>query len=182
MKLNLIVAACDNLGIGIKGGLPWTLRKELKHFARMTKKVEDPAKKNVVIMGRNTWNEVKRALPGRINIVLTKTIPKSEFPESVIVLESLPEALKKIQEPELAETVENVWIIGGYSVYKEAMESEYCHRIYFTKVMGPFECDTFFPEISEENFKQVENDNEIPSEVQEEDGVKYQYQIFEKIR
>lgn len=84
----------------------------MKHFARMTKKVNDATKKNVVIMGKNTWNEIKRPLPDRINVVLTKTLSQSDVPESVILCGSLSKALDKIKEPELVEKIENVWIIG----------------------------------------------------------------------
>lgn len=152
----------------------------MKHFARMTKKVSDAQKKNLIIMGRRTWEEIKRPLPERINVVLTRSIPASDFPNNVIVCQDFQEALKKTQEAELAEKIENVWIVGGFSVYKEAMESEYCHRIYFTKILSTFDCDAFFPEITSE-FKQVANDDGIPTEIQEENGIKYQYQIFEKI-
>lgn len=46
--------------------------------------------------------------------------------------------------------------------------------------MATFDCDTFFPEITDD-FKQIPNDQDIPDEIQEEDGIKYQYQIFEKV-
>lgn len=91
----------------------------------------------------------------------------------------MKEAIEKLEEPSLQAIIENVWIVGGYGVYKEAMESPLCHRIYLTKVYGCFECDTFFPELTSD-FVQVPNDSDIPTEIQEEDGIKYQFQIFEK--
>lgn len=91
----------------------------------------------------------------------------------------MQEALEKLKSPQLNDTIENVWIVGGYSVYKEAMESSNCHRIYLTRVFGTFECDAFFPSLTT-NFVQVPNDPDIPSDVQEENGIKYQYQIYEK--
>ncbi len=131
-------------------------------------------------MGRKVWQEIGRPLPSRINIVLSKTLQASDFPENVFSCQSFPEALQKVQEPELLEKIETIWVIGGYTVYKEAMESEHCNRIYFTKIMANFECDTFFPEIPESGFKKVPNDEGIPTEIQEENGIKYEYQIFEK--
>lgn len=97
----------------------------------------------------------------------------------MIVAKSMPEALKKIQEPKIAEAIENVWIVGGYSVYKEAMESSMCDRIYLTRILAEFECDAFFPNLTND-FKQVPNDEDIPADIQEENGIKYQYQIYEK--
>lgn len=133
-------------------------------------------------MGRKTYfgvPESKRPLPERFNVVLTSEPEKYEFPSEVIVAKSMDEALAKINEPELERQIENVWIVGGYSVYKEAMESPQCHRVYFTKIMATFDCDAFFPKLPE-NFKLVPNDENIPSEIQEENGIKYQYQIYEK--
>lgn len=134
-------------------------------------------------MGRKTYfgvPEDKRPLKDRINIVLTRNKDEYKFPESVLVFSSLPEAVRHLEETELAKKIENVWIVGGSSVYDEAMQSERCHRIYFTDIQGEFDCDTFFPEIGN-NFKLVANDPEIPSEVQEENGIKYQYKIYEKV-
>jgi dihydrofolate reductase len=181
IKLNLIVAACENLGIGKNGDLPWRLKNELKYFSTRTKKVNDPSKRNVVIMGRKTYfgvPESKRPLPGRLNIVLTSEPSKYEFPADVVVVSSMDEALAHIQQPTIEDQIENVWIVGGHSVYKEAMHLPSCHRIYFTKIMATFDCDAFFPALPE-NFKLVANDADISSEIQEENGIKYQYQIFE---
>lgn len=99
-------------------------RNELKYFSTQTKKVKNPAKKNVIIMGRKTYfgvPESKRPLPERINIVLTSEPEKYTFPSDVIVLSSMEAALNKIQEPEWESQIENVWIVGGNSVYKEAL-------------------------------------------------------------
>lgn len=159
-------------------------RNELRHFSRMTKKVTDFSKKNVIIMGRLTYfgvPENKRPLPDRYNIVLTREPEKYEFPSDVIVCKSLNEALEKIQQPVLASTIENVWIVGGNSVYQEAMNSDKCYRIYFTKIMSTFDCDAFFPKITEQ-FQRVPNDEDLTEEIQEENGIKYQYQIFEKLK
>lgn len=118
-------------------------------------------------------------MPERINVVLTSEPDNYQFPPEVIVAKSMQEALEKIQEPSIAETIENVWIVGGYSVYKEAIESSMCGRIYLTRILANFECDAFFPQLGD-NFKQVPNDEDMPTEIQEENGIKYQYQIYEK--
>lgn len=91
----------------------------------------------------------------------------------------MQEALDKLQEPKIAEVIENVWIVGGYSVYKEAMESPMCDRIYLTRILANFECDAFFPQLTDE-FKRVPNDEDIPADIQEENSIKYQYQVYEK--
>lgn len=134
-------------------------------------------------MGRKTYfgvPESKRPLPERINIVLTTEPDKYQFPSDVIVVKSMDEALLKVQEPDISSQIENVWIVGGYSVYKEAMESPLCDRIYLTRVLAQFECDAFFPQLSD-NFKRISNDPDVPEEIQEENGIKYQYQTYQKV-
>ncbi|KAJ6641417.1 Dihydrofolate reductase [Pseudolycoriella hygida] len=182
-KFSLIAAACENMGIGINGSLPWRLKNELKYFNQRTTKIDDISKKNALIMGRKTYfgiPENKRPLPGRLNIVLSATSKQSDYPAGVLLCRSFDEAIAKLADPSLSEEIENVWIVGGYSVYKEAMASPLCHRIYFTEIKASFECDAFFPNIPDD-FKLVENDDDLPSEVQEENGLKYQYKIYEKL-
>ncbi|XP_055639595.1 dihydrofolate reductase [Toxorhynchites rutilus septentrionalis] len=181
-KLNLIVAVCENGGIGINGDLPWRLKNELRYFSSMTKKVNNPSKRNAVIMGRKTYfgvPESKRPLPGRLNIVLTRDPNANSYPSEVMVCTSMQDALAKLDDPKFTDDIENVWIVGGNVVYKEAMESPRCHRIYLTEVMKTFTCDAFFPEITTD-FKAVK-DSEVPEELQEENGIQYRYKVYEKI-
>ena len=77
--------------------------------------------------------------------------------------------------------LESYWIIGGNSLYREVVESgDLCHRIYLTKIFKSYDCDTFFPEIDMNRFKEIQ-DEKVDSEEQEEDGVKYCYKVFERM-
>lgn len=151
----------------------------------MTVKVNDPAKRNACIMGRKSYFGIPpahRPLPQRLNIVLTRNAAGAEYPDDVIVCGSLSEAMHVLRE-RYANEVENVWVIGGHAVYKEAMESELCNRIYLTEIKATFECDTFFPAIGGD-FALIANDGvdkDVPAEEQEEKGIRYQYKIYEKI-
>lgn len=134
-------------------------------------------------MGRKTYfgiPENKRPLPGRLNIVLSTTSNQSDYPSEVLLCRNFNEAVEKLSEPMISQEIENVWIVGGYSVYKEAMASPLCHRIYFTDIQATFECDAFFPTITAD-FQLVPNDDDLPSEIQEENGIKYQYKIYERL-
>uniref|UniRef100_A0A182IS72 dihydrofolate reductase n=1 Tax=Anopheles atroparvus TaxID=41427 RepID=A0A182IS72_ANOAO len=180
-KFSCIVAACENRGIGINGDLPWRLKRELQYFSRMTKKVSDAGKRNAVIMGRKTYfgvPETKRPLPERLNIVLTRNATGYTFPSDVLVCDSLQDALHKLDTTDFGKDIENIWIVGGNSVYKEAMQSDRCHRVYLTEIKKHFECDAFFPEIPT-SFTIVQNDADVPTEVQEENGIQYEYKIYE---
>lgn len=96
-------------------------RRELAHFNRCTKITQDQNKRNAVIMGRKTYfgiPESKRPLPGRLNIVLSSD-PQLDVPKAVIVCKSLEEAMACLEtDGELSQSIESVWIAGGFSVYK----------------------------------------------------------------
>lgn len=136
-------------------------------------------------MGRRTYfgiPESKRPLPQRLNIVLSRD-DHLPVPSDVIVCKSLEEAMHYLETDEdLQKSIEGVWIAGGYSVYEEAMASDRCDRIYFTEIKATFECDAFFPEIDRKRFQKIPiDDPDIPSEVQEENGLQYQYLIYERV-
>ncbi|XP_039296434.1 dihydrofolate reductase [Nilaparvata lugens] len=174
-SLKAIVAMCSNRGIGQAGNLPWRLKKELSHFAKMTTNVEVEGKKNAVIMGHNTWRSIPqkwRPLQKRINVVLSRSV--TDLGDGVMVCKSLEEALASLhKDPQ----IESVWVIGGSSVYAEAMPV--CDVVYLTEVLKEFECDTFLPELPE-GFREVNDDPRVCYEVQEEDGVRYQYKVYRK--
>lgn len=136
-------------------------------------------------MGRRTYfgiPESKRPLPQRLNIVLSRD-DHLPVPSDVIVCKSLEEAMHYLETDEdMQKSIEGVWIAGGYSVYEEAMASDRCHRIYFTEIKATFDCDAFFPEIDRKRFQKIPiDDPDIPSEVQEENGLQYQYLIYERV-
>ena len=74
--MNIVVAACKNSGIGINNKLPWILRNDLKYFKFLTQSHGN----NAIIMGKNTCFSLPRALPKRVNYVLSNTLqnPKTE--------------------------------------------------------------------------------------------------------
>ncbi|GFN97047.1 dihydrofolate reductase [Plakobranchus ocellatus] len=178
-KINVVVAACNNMGIGINGKLPWRLKQDMAFFKKVTSTTSDPSKKNVVIMGKNTWLSIPakfRPLSGRLNIVLSTTL--TDVPQNVYVVKSLEQAMDLVNS--MASTVENVFVIGGASVYKEAMFGSYPCRVYLTRVMGDFICDTFLPQIDETIFTRIPNPGDVPEGELEDNGTKYHFVVFEK--
>lgn len=177
----VIAAACKNNGIGYLNALPWKLKKEMDYFERMTTTCTDPAHRNVVIMGRKTWSSIPpkyRPLKNRTNVVLSRTVSTIEDRESVDhIFSSLPDALEGVSQ---LRNKGQVWVIGGQSIYEEAIRLQQCKRIYLTRIKKEYECDTFFPEIDENTYK-LTRDPEVPDEEQEEDGVKYDYTVYERI-
>ena len=91
-------------------------------------------KQNVVIMGRKTWESIPskfRPLRKRLNIVLTRN-PDFEVPEGVIIAESLEDAIAKVGE--LGSCIHKTFIIGGASIYSEALDKKLCDKVIMTEV------------------------------------------------
>ncbi|XP_033332062.2 dihydrofolate reductase [Megalopta genalis] len=180
LQLNLIAAACEGMGIGVNGALPWKLKSEMAFFTTMTSKTKDPSKKNVVLMGRRTWECIPskfRPLQNRVNMVLSSKL--SDLGNEAIVCKSIANAMQMISQPPLNDRIESIWVIGGSSVYKAAMESPHFGRLYLTRIKKHFECDTFFPQIP--NDIVLTEDADIPQGVQEEDRIQFVYEVYEKL-
>lgn len=181
--LNGIVAVCPDLGIGKNGDLPWPrLNDEFKHFRRMTSTPSVQGRQNVVIMGRKTWfsiPEKNRPLRDRINIVLSREL-KAPPPGAHHVASDFGSALKLIQT-ELCQTSDQIWVIGGSSLYKELMEAPGPKRLFVTRILQQFDCDTFLPEISLDKYTLLPQFPGVSSELQEEAGVQYRYEVYQSI-
>ncbi|XP_075395315.1 dihydrofolate reductase-like [Tenrec ecaudatus] len=147
--LNCIAAVSQNLGIGKNGNLPWPmLRNEFQYFQRMTTTTSSSVdgKQNLVIMGRKTWfsiPEKNMSLKERIYLVLSREL-KETPPGAHFLAQSLDGALTLMEQPELGNKADMVWIIGGSSVYKEAMDQPGHVRLFLTRILQEFESDTFF--------------------------------------
>ena len=146
IPFNIIVAVDEEFGIGKEGGLPWHLPGDMKFFKEITTKTEDAQKKNVVIMGRKTWESIParfRPLPGRINCVLSRN-KDFPLPDDVLRAESLEAALKALGG-EARESIDKVFIIGGAQIFLLALRMLECQKIYMTQIALDFQCDSFFP-------------------------------------
>ncbi|KAI9706787.1 MAG: dihydrofolate reductase [Bogoriella megaspora] len=163
-ELTLIVAATPSMGIGRAGSLPWSpLKGDMAYFKRVTKRIIGPAstpthskKRNAVIMGRKTWESIPpqyRPLQDRINVVLTRgdggSLENIDDKKHVVVADSLSGssgALEKLQSLYGSKgALGRVFVIGGSSVYGEALKLPQARSVLLTKVKGEWECDTFFP-------------------------------------
>lgn len=128
--ISAIVAVAKNGVIGKAGSLPWYIPADLARFKEIT--MGHP-----IIMGRKTFESIGRALPGRYNIVITHD--EGYRAEGCRVVGSLKEAVEKAKK---SEGSEEIFIIGGEQIYKEAMPL--LDRIYLTKVEATVDGDKFF--------------------------------------
>lgn len=179
--INMIAAMCNNRGIGYKNKLPWNLKKEMAYFHEISSKTENSDKMNSVIMGRKTYESIPKKyfpLRNRFNIILSRNL--SCAPPGSFLARNLDQAIDMIRNGPLKDKAEQIFITGGSSVYKELLESKYPCRIYLTKIKAEFNCDIFFPEFSEEIFPEVFGLPNVPSEEQDENGIKWTYHTYEK--
>lgn len=136
MDISFVVAMTENNVIGRDGGLPWRLSSDLKRFKTLT--IGKP-----VVMGRICYESIGRPLPGRPNIVITRSMDFK--PQGVIVVHSMEDAMDvAIAEAEKL-GVDEVCVIGGGVVYREAMEL--ATILHVTHIEATIDGDTFFPEI-----------------------------------
>ena len=138
-RISIIVAMDQNGLIGNDNKLPWYLPADLKHFKHTT--MGKP-----IIMGRKTFESIGKPLPGRVNIVLTRSTGYQA--QGCIVTSSLDDAI------EAAGTVDEVMIIGGATLYKEALAQ--VDRIYLTHVRAQLNGDTWFPSLDESEWVETQ--------------------------
>ena len=128
--VGLVWAQAANGVIGVDGRLPWELPEDLARFKKLTLG-------STVVMGRATWDSLPtsvRPLPGRRNVVLTRQ-PDWQAPGAVVA-RTLAEALDQPGD---------VWVIGGASVYREALPL--ADVVVVTELAEAFDGDTRAPEL-----------------------------------
>ncbi len=136
--ISLIAALSRNRVIGRDGGLPWRLPEDWDHFVRTT--LGKP-----VVMGRKTWETLKKPLRGRINVVITSQ--RDYDASGALVFGSLGEALDKLAQHD------EIVIGGGERIYDEALPL--ADRMYLTFVNVELDGDTFFPEYEPDDWREV---------------------------
>ncbi len=125
--ISLIAAVDENGGLGQNNQLLCHLPADLKHFKEIT--LSKP-----ILMGRKTFASIGKALPGRLNIVISTTLTALQ---DAMVVRSLPEAL------DAAKDANEIMIIGGAEIFKQTLPI--ADRIYLTVIHDRFQPDTFFP-------------------------------------
>ncbi len=130
MLLTLVVAVAENGVIGRDGDLPWHLPADLQHFKRST--LGKP-----ILMGRRTHESIGRALPGRLNLVLTRQADYAA-PGCEIV-----HTLDQAEARAAADGATELMVIGGAGLYREALSR--ADRILLTRVHAEVDGDTQLP-------------------------------------
>ena len=159
--ISIIVAVADNGVIGDKNNLLWHISEDLRNFKRVTTG-------HPVVMGRNTYLSLGRPLPGRTNVVVSRTAARIE---GCRVVRSLEEAFA------LFPADEEVFVIGGAQIYAQTIGM--ADRLYITRVEHDYEGDTSFPVWNRSQWRLV-------SDERFERGEKYPYpfviEVYERVK
>ena len=125
--IKAIVAMAENRVIGQGGTIPWHLPEDFKFFKATTMG-------HAILMGRKTYASIGKPLPGRENIVLSRTMPETP---GITVIRSLDE----LKEPADGR---DLFVIGGEEIYQLLLPK--VQELYVTKVPRTIEGDTHFPD------------------------------------
>jgi len=128
--IKAIVAMAENRVIGNAGTIPWHLPEDFKFFKATTMG-------HAILMGRKTYESIGKPLPGRENIVLSRTMQEEAIPPGVTIVRSVEE----VQEPT---DRRDLFVIGGEEIYRLLLPR--VQELYVTKVPRTIDGDTRFPE------------------------------------
>ena len=144
----IVVAMANNRVIGKGGKIPWNLPEDREHFKSLTMG-------HVIVMGRRSYEEIGRPLPGRIMIIVSRTLYKKAEPEGCIVAPSL---VKAIDYAHKHFPRKKIFLCGGARIYDEGMAL--ADEIYLTQVDADVTGDTYFPTIDKAYYKKEEKRGE----------------------
>ena len=165
LPVSLIVAVTRNQVIGRDNQMPWHLPADLRYFKQRT--LGKP-----IIMGRKTWESLGRPLPGRLNIVITQQADTAFA--GAEVFSDLPAAIQRGQEWAKEQGVDEVMVIGGGQLYRQALGL--AQRVYLTRIELELEGDTFFPVLDAQQWQQ--SDAQAHPAQEQEPG--YTFEVWQR--
>ena len=159
--LSAIVVMAHNGVIGDKGGLPWRLPADLRHFRETTMG-------HAVVMGRRTWESIGRPLAGRRNLVLTRD-PAFCPPLGCEAVRSVDELFARLDDEGEA------FVIGGAQIYRLLLP--WTKRLYITRIDHEFEGDAYFPDVDWSRWRLV---SQRPGVTDERNPYRYEFLVYER--
>lgn len=158
-SITIIAAMARDRAIGRDGGMPWRLPGELRHFKRTTMG-------KTIVMGRITWESIGHPLPGRQNIVISRS--ENYRAKGCLVVDSLQAAIR-------ASGSNEVMVIGGGQLYSQALPL--ASRMVLTLIDCSPEADTWFPDWEDSEWRVVSRKLHMADESND-----YDFEIVELTR
>ncbi|MDD4326951.1 MAG: dihydrofolate reductase [Eubacteriales bacterium] len=157
MNVSMIVAMSENRVIGSNNAMPWYLPEDLKKFRELTTG-------HAILMGRKTFESLPKVLPGREHYVVTgnsdykETNERASGSEHVFTAPDPVAALDLIADriTTSGDIPDEVFVIGGGELFEQLLP--YTERVYVTLIRKEMSGDTFFPELSLEDWVQTSSE------------------------
>lgn len=168
--LSLIVALSQNNAIGRNNELLWHISEDLKYFKNTTTG-------HPVIMGRKTYESIGRPLPGRRNIVLTRSdmaVPEIKNPQTTSF--EVVHTLEQVYN--IASGEGEYFIMGGGMLYNQSFDK--ADKLYITHIYAQAEdADTFFPQINSDEWK-VEKESQMMHD--DENDIDFKFVVYSRVK
>lgn len=161
--ISVIVAVAEDGAIGKDNALLCRLPNDLKYFKSLTYG-------HTIIMGRKTFLSLPNgALPGRDNVVLSRS--QAEYPLTK-TYHSVEEAIEAVKEQE------EVFFIGGAQIYEQVLK--YADKLYLTEIHATFpDADAYFPEIDKCEWNEVSRQD---NPADEKHCYAYSFVVYERVK
>jgi dihydrofolate reductase/thymidylate synthase len=141
-NISLIVAVDKNDGISLNGKIPWSIQEDLNFFSDVTKRRYRENRPNLLVVGKNTWFEIRDRIKDRAIIVVSASLHEediSSYPNTWLE-SNFKSALSKTKLL-LENQYGQAFICGGSSIYDEAIKRECFGYIYITTIQQDYQCD-----------------------------------------
>ncbi|KAI9476554.1 MAG: dihydrofolate reductase [Benjaminiella poitrasii] len=190
----LVVAATEELGIGLRSNLPWRIPKDMAFFKHVTshvpKTLQSSKVQNIVIMGRVTWESIPvkfKPLDNRFNIIVSRDpnydlqLTDATAKANTLLVTSFEKAFEAVDTTKHG----RVFVIGGAQIYKLAIQHAGCSHILLTRIKSKVECDTFFPAIHDSDYRLASHqeleeyvEQQTPEGIQKYKELEYEFTLY----
>lgn len=143
--IKLIVAYDTHGGIGLQGKMPWSIKEEMNLFKQLTMG-------HTIVFGRTTFEGIKKALPGRKNVVVSRNSHYCVEDPSIHVIHDLKQFLEEHHKDE-----DDIFICGGAQIYAEALP--YVNEASVSVIKSEYPCDAYFPDLLWKNFDLISQED-----------------------
>lgn len=164
MTLTLIVAAAANHVIGKDNQLPWHLPRDLAYFKHITTGCP-------IIMGRKTYESIGKALPNRLNVVITRNADYQL--DDAHVVHSLDAAIHVAEQADSRNG--EIHVIGGATIFEAALPL--ADKIYLNRVLADFDGDTFLPQIDWQQWQLTHSEDHVADD---KNAHAMRFEVYEK--
>ncbi|WEK55855.1 MAG: dihydrofolate reductase [Candidatus Cohnella colombiensis] len=159
MTVTLIAAVAANGVIGIHNELPWRLPADMAFFKQQT--IGKP-----ILMGRKTFESLKRPLKDRTNVILSRTMTAP--PDGCELVHSISDAIERHRD-------EEIMVIGGAEIYAQVLP--FADRMILTEIEQSFEGDAYFPSYDRSEWKLV---SKTPGIVNDANLLSHSFCVYER--